>query len=85
MAHKFDVEMKAGTLWNKIQRTDGLLGIFFVKTSEGFAFRTASVNKRELFQKAKQAQNATLVGLYDKRAKVEWVLEDMEYMLEGGK
>ena len=77
-----DVEQKENTLWKKVQRTEGLLAIFLIKTLDGSAFRTAAVNKKELFFKARNTPHATLVGMYDLRAKPEWVLEDMEYTLE---
>ena len=75
-----DVESKANALWNKIQRADGPLAIFLIKGDDGWAFRTASVNKKTLYERALRAIGSTLVGVYDLRAKPEWIVDDMEYV-----
>jgi hypothetical protein len=77
-----DITQKANTMWNKVQRADGPLAIFLVKTPEGPAFRTTLVNKADMYRRALAAQNTLMVGVYDLRAKVEWIQEDMEHTLK---
>ena len=86
-----DAETRAGSLFAKISRTDGLLGVFRVLTDKGFAYRTApyhgngyrtasySVGKSRLFREAENADNVYLVGVYNNRIPFHHLLDDVLY------
>ena len=74
---------KAQSIHKKIQRADGLTAVFLILTPTGtLAFRTCSVSKKALYERALKDLNTFIVGLYDLRAQEESLLDDMDATVE---
>jgi hypothetical protein len=80
-----DIETRTRSLFNKIVRSDRLIGVFRVKTDKGYSYRTAAyvVNledgEKDLFLHAMQRSVTYLVGVYNKHVPFEWLAEDLRY------
>ena len=77
-----DIEQKANTIYNKIQRANSATAVFRIVTpTNEVAFRTCSVAKDTMFKRAMNDARSYLIGVYDLRVKEYDLLDDMEYAI----
>jgi len=79
-----DTETRSESIYNKLQRTNGLLAVLCFLGEDGPAFRTASYkvrekgSKKETLFEAAMYRGYWLVGVYDNSIPIGWLLDDMK-------
>lgn len=86
-----DAETRVVSLYNKIARTNGLLGVFRVVVKTGYAYRTAPYHgytsrstsfdgsKARLFKEAENTKGVYLIGVYDARIQLQHLHDDIMF------
>ena len=79
-----DIFTRAESIKRAIDRKEGEIAVFAMRTRDGLTFRTCRV-KGELWNHAIKDNDCAhgptkLVGVYNSKCKADWLLEDLEYV-----